>query len=129
MSHLPALGHKRKVVLNRPSSSKPCTLSQLDMPPKRNKPLTTVVIDMPIEDRMATLHVTMLEKKMEQLTVDDVETVRLVLFEHDGKTYYREPSKGKLFTRLGPKSVGSYIGRWNSRENCIQIDIPDSDID
>ena len=74
MSHLPALGHKRKVVLNRPSSSKPCTLSQLDMPPKR-KPLTTVVIDMPIEDRMATLHVTMLEKKMEQLTVDDVETV------------------------------------------------------
>lgn len=67
------------------------------------------------------------EKKTEVLSVDHVEVVRLVLHEHAGKSYYREPIKNKLFTRLGSKSVGPYIGRWDARNERIIADIPDSD--
>lgn len=67
------------------------------------------------------------EKNTDILPVDYVEIINLVLFEHDNRSYYREPIKNKLFTRLGPKSIGPYIGRWNSRDESIHTDIPDSD--
>lgn len=69
------------------------------------------------------------ENKIEVLPVVDVETVRLVLFEYDGKTYYRDPNKNKLFARKGPKSIGPYIGRWDSQHECIVTDVADSDAD
>jgi hypothetical protein len=68
-----------------------------------------------------------LEKKMATLSVDDVEIIRLTFFEHDGKSYFRDSTKNKVFTRKGPTSVGSYVGRWNSRTRTIDTSPPDSD--
>jgi hypothetical protein len=75
------------------------------------------------------VHVTSFEKEMNQLPVVDVETVRLVLLEHAGKTYYHDPNKHKLYTRTGAKSVGAYVGRWDPRRECIFTDVHDSDTD
>lgn len=78
------------------------------------------------EDKISVI-VKSFEKKFDILEVEDVEIVHVVLFEHGGKTYYREPNKNKLFTRIGPKSIGPYIGRWDPRKETILTDIPNSD--
>jgi hypothetical protein len=97
------------------------------MPPKRSaKPQVSIL---PIEERVVMVHVTSFEKEMNQLPVVDVETVRLVLLEHAGKTYYHDPTKHKLYTRSGAKSVGAYVGRWDARRECICTDVHDSDAD
>lgn len=110
------------------------------MPPKRTsktKPnggagassAVTPSATLPVDERVLMLHVTAFEKKMEVLPVVDVETVRLVLLEHAGKTYYHDPNKHKLYTRTGAKSVGAYVGRWDPRRECICTEVHDSDAD
>ena len=111
------------------------------MPPKRTsktKPnggagassAVTPSATLPVDERVLMLHVTAFEKKMEVLPVVDVETVRLVHFEHAGKTYYHNPIKHKLYTiQRGTKAVGAYVGRWDPRRECICTDIHDSDAD
>ena len=96
------------------------------MPPKRTARKSA---EAPVEERVLMLHVTSFEKEMNQLPVVDVETVRLVLLEHAGKTYYHDPTKHKLYTRTGTKSVGAYVGRWDSRRERICTDVHDSDAD
>ena len=94
------------------------------MPP-RKKAATEALP--PIEEKVTMVHVAVLEKKMAVLPVEDVETVRLVLHDHCGKTYYRDTAKNKLFHRAGPKAIGSYVGRWDPLQNTIRTDISDSD--
>ena len=96
------------------------------MPPKRTARKSA---EAPVEERVLMLHVTSFEKEMNQLPVVDVETVRLVLLEHAGKTYYHDPTKHKLYTRTGAKSVGAYVGRWDPRSERICADVHDSDAD
>lgn len=92
------------------------------MPPRKKKDSLP-----PIEEKVIMVHVAVLEKKMAILPVEDVETVRLVLHDHAGKSYYRDTAKNKLFHRTGPKAIGSYVGRWDPIENSIRTDISDSD--
>jgi hypothetical protein len=75
----------------------------------------------------ANLVATILEKEMERLTVEDVEIVRVTSFEHDGRKYYRDEKKGKIYATAPKGAVGGYIGRWNHRLETIETDIPDSD--
>jgi hypothetical protein len=96
------------------------------MPPKRTARKST---DAPIEERVVMVHVTSFEKEMNVLPVVDVETVRLVLFQHAGKTYYHDPTKHKLYARIGAKTVGPYVGRWDPRRERICTDVHDSDAD
>ena len=112
------IGKRRRITLLREPFPENDILVK-EMPPKRPLP--------PIEERVTMVHVTTFEKKMRVLQVEDVETVRLVLFENGGQTYYREPTKNKLFIRNGPKSVGAYVGRWDPHAETIHTDIPDSD--
>lgn len=93
------------------------------MPP-RKKPVEPLP---PIQEKVTMVHVAVLEKKMAVLPVEDVETVRLVLHEHGGKSYYRDTAKNKLFCRAGPKTIGAYVGRWDPLQNIIRADISDSD--
>jgi hypothetical protein len=93
------------------------------MPPKRTS------VKAPVEERVLMVHVMSFEKEMEQLPVVDVETVRLVLLQHAGKTYYHDPTKHKLYARIGAKAVGAYVGRWDPRRECICTDVHDSDAD
>jgi hypothetical protein len=96
------------------------------MPPKRTAPKSA---EAPIEERVVMVHVTSFEKEMNVLPVVDVETVRLVLFQHAGKTYYHDPTKHKLYARIGAKAVGPYVGRWDPRSERICADVHDSDAD
>ena len=66
---------------------------------------------------------------METLQVDDVEIIHLTLYEYDGRKFYRNEKKGKIYQVGKNSSVGPYIGRWNYRSSTIETDIPDSDGD
>lgn len=114
---------KRRIMLMRePFKEKDIKREERTMPPRKKKiPLP------PIEEKVTMVHVAVLEKKMAVLPVDDVETVRLVLHDCAGKSYYRDTAKNKLFHRIGPKAIGSYVGRWDPIENSIRNDISDSD--
>ena len=96
------------------------------MPPKRTAQKSA---ETPIEERVVMVHVASFEREMNVLPLIDVETVRLVLFEHAGRTYYHDPTKHKLYARIGAKAVGSYVGRWDPRSERICADVHDSDAD
>ena len=71
---------------------------------------------------------THIEKEIEEFGIDDyeVEYVKLTPFEHNDISYFREPVKNKLFERK-TKTIGAYIGRYDSYTDTIRTDIPDSD--
>ena len=107
---------KRRIILMRESEKEKA------MPPRKKANALE-----PIQEKVTMVHVNMLEKKMPVIPVDDVEVVRLVLFQHGGKSYYRDTAKNKLYACNGPKSVGSYLGRWDPLDQTIRTDISDSD--
>ena len=118
---------KRRIMLMRePFKEKVVKKDKVEitMPPRKKPAAETLP---PIEEKVTMVHVAVLEKKMAVLPVEDVETVRLVLHDHCGKTYYRDTAKNKLFHRAGPKAIGSYVGRWDPLQNTIRTDISDSD--
>jgi hypothetical protein len=75
-----------------------------------------------------TLSITpaLLEAKEAPLSVEQVEVVKVKLFEHEGTEYYYERTKHKLYKRLPNGSIGPYQGRWNPRTKAIDTTIPDS---
>ena len=73
------------------------------------------------------LHPTLLEAPEAPLSVERVEVVKVRLFEHDGATYYREPTKNKLYKRQTNGSIGPYLGRWNPRLKTVDLTVPDTD--
>ena len=115
---------KRRITLMREVVPAQKIVEKKKQMPPRKKAATMLT---PIEEKVIMVHVSLLEKKMAVAPVDDVETVRLVLFNHSGKSYYRDTAKNKLFLCVGPKTIGSYVGRRDSLENTIRTDITDSD--
>lgn len=94
--------------------------------PKSKKPAVkpAVIKETKIEHIIAT-HV---EKDMEEVYIDDyeVEHVKLSPFEHNDVMYYRDPKKNKLFEQV-KGGFGAYVGRYDSYNDTIRNDIPDSD--
>lgn len=88
------------------------------------KPKNEIII--PAESK--SIIATHIETKIEELCIDDyeVEYVKLTPFEHNDITYFREPTKNKLFEKKN-KAIGAYIGRYDSYTDTIRTDIPDSD--
>lgn len=88
------------------------------------KPKNEIVI--PAESK--SIIATHIETKIEELCIDDyeVEYIKLTPFEHNDITYFREPTKNKLFEKKN-KAIGAYIGRYDSYTDTIRTDIPDSD--
>ena len=83
-------------------------------------------IIIPVESK--SIIATHIEKEIEEFCIDDyeVEYVKLTPFEHNDISYFREPVKNKLFERKS-KTIGAYIGRYDSYTDTIRTDIPDSD--
>ena len=83
-------------------------------------------IIIPVESK--SIIATHIEKEIEEFCIDDyeVEYVKLTPFEHNDISYFREPTKNKLFERKS-KIIGAYIGRYDSYTDTIRTDIPDSD--
>lgn len=71
---------------------------------------------------------THIETTMEEFDSDGyrIEYVRLVPFDVDGTTYFRDSNKNKLYRKMKDK-IGAYIGRWNPETNTIISDVADSD--
>ena len=90
------------------------------------KPVTTpATIKEPKIEHIIATHV---EKDMEEAYIDDyeVEHVKLSPFEHNDVMYYRDPKKNKLFEQV-KGGFGAYVGRYDSYNDTIRNDIPDSD--
>lgn len=92
---------------------------------KVEKEITTIlpVLPKPSEN----LVVSHIEENMESLTVDNVEIIPVTIMEYDGKKYYCDEKKGKLYETSKTSKPGKYVGRWNPRTSTIETDIPDSD--
>jgi hypothetical protein len=90
------------------------------------KPKMKNEIIIPVEYK--SIIATHIENDIEELCTDDyeVEYVPLIPFEHNDISYFREPVKNKLFERKN-KTIGAYIGRYDSYTDTIRTDIPDSD--
>jgi hypothetical protein len=88
-------------------------------------------IEMPItaytKPASTPLHPTLLEAPEAPLSVERVEVVKVRLFEHSGLTYYREPTKNKLYKRQANGSIGPYLGRWNPRLKTVDLTVSDTD--
>ena len=134
----------RKIILVKPSGKK-CEIkginscedmiSKEEMPPRKIAKSVSNSIDLPKNtgssesdnENRQTVLVKSFEKNFDVLPVEDVEIIRLTHFQQGDKAYFKNPVTNALFTRLGPKSVGPLVGRWDSRKKCICIDIMDRD--
>lgn len=95
--------------------------------PKRKAAATAAPPPPPEIKPPTNLVATFLEKEMETLQVDDVEIIQLKSFEYDGKKFYRDEKKGKIYQIGRNNAPGPYVGRWNYRTSMVETDIPDSD--
>jgi hypothetical protein len=93
---------------------------------KAKDAIETVVEPIPIITN-ATIKATYVESEEDPLEITATEVVKVQAFEVDGKEYYREPIKNKLYKRLTGGGVGPYIGRWSPRDEKVHEEMPDSD--
>ena len=102
-----------------PTAPAPAPLIQ---PRKRVKPKPLP------KPQIESIIATHIENEIEEFCTDDyeIEYVKLTPFEHNDISYFREPIKNKLFERKS-KTIGAYIGRYDSYTDTIRTDIPDSD--
>ena len=56
----------------------------------------------------------------------EVEVIKVQAFTVDGKDYYRDPIKNKLYKRL-TNGVGAYVGRFSPKDQQLHEEIEDSD--
>ena len=68
-----------------------------------------------------------IETSDEPLSVDAVELVRLHQFDANGVSCYRDPVKNKLFKQNKDGTIGTYMGRWSTKESAIHEEVLDSD--
>jgi hypothetical protein len=71
----------------------------------------------------------MAESMDSPLEVKNVIKIVLKPFTHNDVKYWRDGSLEKLYKRMPDGTIGEYIGRWNSLNNTIVHDAPDSDLD
>lgn len=71
----------------------------------------------------------MAESMDSPLEVKNVIRIVLKPFTHNDVKYWRDGSLEKLYNRKPDGTIGEYVGRWNSLNNTIVHDAPDSDLD
>lgn len=72
---------------------------------------------------------THLEQSIEEQSLSDYETeiIPFSIFILDNVVYFRDSKKNKLYRRIKEKTIGQYVGRYDSYTDSIVTDIPDSD--
>ena len=88
------------------------------------------VLKMPVEEKQIVFPIydasVMAEGDEEPIIVKKVYNVTLEILNHNGKKYYLDSSRDKVYERLGDKKHGKYLGRWDSNSEEI-ISTVDSD--
>lgn len=125
---------------------KPNEITEVKPKKKRAAPKKKVVIipevkpDTTVLAQLGAIHETIItripdtpETKVETmdtpLEVNTVVRVSLRLFTHGSGTYWRDEVLEKLYKRKSDGGLGPYIGRWDSKQDTIVQDAPDSDED
>lgn len=112
-------------------SDKPVTMPKKRAAPKKKteqNPYTSIINTNQLVHKEVILP-THLENVMEEFDTDgyEIEYVKLVLFELNGSTYFRDTNKNKLYKKIKDKGIGPYVGRYYPNTDTIVSDIPDSD--
>jgi hypothetical protein len=102
-----------------PTKAKPGRKPKAKPAAKAAEPVITVA---PIVQQ--TITATYVEAEEDPL---DVEVIKVQVFPIDGKEYYRDPVKNKLYKRLTNGGVGAYVGRYSPKDQQLHEDIDDSD--
>ena len=120
--------------------------SVVEMPPKK-KVEATVPVPVPkakpgrkpnakAEAKAAEPVVTVEPVKQETITATyveaeedplEVEVIKVQMCTVDGKEYYKDPIKNKLYKRLPNGGVGAYVGRFSPKDQELHENIEDSD--
>jgi hypothetical protein len=74
--------------------------------------------------KQETIRATYVEAEEDPL---EVEVIKVQTFTVDGKDYYRDPIKNKLYKRLLNGGVGAYVGRYSPKDQQLHEEIEDSD--
>jgi len=86
---------------------------------KRKKVETTIS-----ETKIKTLAI---ESKEPPITLNNVVRIGVRPHQIEGRKYFLDSNKGKLYTVAADKSPGHYYGRWNPQEETVDTNFPDSD--
>ena len=68
-----------------------------------------------------------IESKEPPITLNNVVRIGVRPHQIEGRKYFLDSNKGKLYTVAADKSPGHYYGRWNPQEETVDTDFPDSD--
>lgn len=68
-----------------------------------------------------------IESKEPPIKLNNVVRIGVRPHQIEGRKYFLDSNKGKLYTVAADKSPGHYYGRWNPQEETVDTDFPDSD--
>ena len=96
-------------------------------------PVEKKVLKMPVEEKLNNKTipeiVEMAEAEEEPISIKKVHTITLQKFSHEGRTYYLDSERDKLYEYVANKKHGKYIGRWDSHLGEIITNADNSDED
>jgi hypothetical protein len=113
---------KKKVDATAVPKAKPGRKAKAKAKVEPAKAAEPVVIVEPIKQE--TITATYVEAEEDPL---EVEVIKVQAFTVDGKDYYRDPIKNKLYKRLIGGGVGAYVGRYSPKDQHLHEEMEDSD--
>lgn len=101
-------------------------------PKKKREPKSANVIVVPqpqIEQQQQPRKIEAVAKESLESSIEEknVLFIKVRRFHHNGKKYFLDSKKNKVYTIGNEKSKGAYYGRWNPESETIDTTFPDSD--
>ena len=69
------------------------------------------------------------ESPDEPLVADEVIEIQVRILDINGKSYWYEPNKNKVYEKVKGESIGKYLGRWDAPNETLDTTYADSDAD
>jgi len=121
---------KAKEVLSEVKSPevKSSEVSKKPRKPRVTK-ITNTVITPAAPVTNALLSAIAVESPDEPLVADEVIEIQVRILDINGKSYWYEPNKNKVYEKVKGESIGKYLGRWDAPNETLDTTYADSDAD
>ena len=110
-----------------------CEVKTSEVSKKPRKPrvskLVNTVITPAAPVTNAILSAIAVESPDEPLVADEVIEIQVRILDINGKSYWYEPNKNKVYEKVKGESIGKYLGRWDAPNETLDTTYADSDAD
>ena len=112
------------------SEVKTSEVSKKPRKPRVSKLVNTVITPAaPVTNALLSPSAIAVESPDEPLVADEVIEIQVRILDINGKSYWYEPNKNKVYEKVKGESIGKYLGRWDAPNETLDTTYADSDAD